>query len=224
MDLTKLSAPFPIDRIEWRVGSTNKDKTRGMALAYIDARDVMARLDDVCGPENWQSRYPHANGKTCCDIGIKIDGEWVWKSNGAGDTDFEGQKGAFSDAFKRAAVLWGIGRYLYDIQSPWVEIEQAGRSFRITDSEFPKLRAALTRQVTHTREDQRDIDSATERWTENKAEWLTSAHTLQELQARWEKLQAVPNWKKFVEQTPELHQRLVQAKAHLETRLQGQAA
>lgn len=121
--LAQLKDPFEPDRISWRVGSTTKDKKKGMALAYIDARDVMQRLDDVCGPENWQCDYPHAGQKTVCRIGIRIDGEWIWKANGAGDTDIESEKGALSDAFKRAAVLWGIGQYLYDIETPWVTLD-----------------------------------------------------------------------------------------------------
>lgn len=121
--LAKLKEPFPATCISWRVGSTTKDKKKGMALAYIDARDVMQRLDDVCGPENWQCDYPHAGEKTVCRIGIKIAGEWVWKANGAGNSDIEAEKGALSDAFKRAAVLWGIGQYLYDIESPWVTLD-----------------------------------------------------------------------------------------------------
>ncbi len=152
VDFAKLTAPFPPERVSWRVGSTNKEKTRGMALAYIDARDVMERLDEVCGPAGWQCRYPHANGKTVCEIGVLIerptaDGpyerEWVWKADGAGDTDFEAEKGALSDAFKRAAVRWGIGRYLYDVAAPWVEIEPAGKSFKIVDKEMGKLRVLL---------------------------------------------------------------------------------
>lgn len=137
-----LCAPFPTENIEWRIGSTTKDKSKGMALAYINARSVMDRLDAICGPGNWQDRYPHANGKTVCDIGIRVlrdDGssEWVWKSDGAGDTDFEAAKGALSDAFKRAAVRWGIGRYLYDLDAPWVELEREGKS--IPASEKKKL-------------------------------------------------------------------------------------
>ena len=150
-----LAAPFPPERISWRVGSTTADKKRGMALAFIDARDVMQRLDEVCGVDGWQNRYPHANGKTVCEIGVGIprivqdDGgivaiEWVWKADGAGDTDFEAEKGALSDAFKRAAVRWGIGRYLYDMPAPWVAIEQAGKSYKIVESELPRLRAMLS--------------------------------------------------------------------------------
>lgn len=142
MDIKKLSEPFSPDKIHWRVGATSGEK--GIALAFLDARDVMERLDEVCGPENWQCDYPHANGKTCCRIGIKIGDEWVWKSNGAGDTDIEGEKGAFSGAFKRAAVLWGVGRYLYDLDSPWVAVEKKGRSTVIKASELPRLNALLT--------------------------------------------------------------------------------
>jgi hypothetical protein len=142
--LEQLSAPFDPDRVSWRVGATSGDKSKGLALAYIDARDVMQRLDEVAGA-GWQCTYPHAGTKTVCSIGIKIGDEWIWKSNGAGDSDVEAEKGALSDAFKRAAVMWGIGRYLYDVDSPWVQIEAMGRSFKIKDSEKPKLRAVLVR-------------------------------------------------------------------------------
>lgn len=163
IDLKALSAPFPPEKIHWRVGSTTQDKKHGMALAYIDARDVMERLDEVCGPMNWQRRYVDAgNGRTCCEVGINIQpamvlknpttGEinpfdqvpqWVWKADGAGDTDVEGDKGAFSDSFKRAAVNWGIGRYLYDLDSPWVELEQKGRTHVIKPSEMARLAKLL---------------------------------------------------------------------------------
>ena len=149
MDFKELSRPFPPEEIEWRIGATNADKTKGMALAYLNARAVMERLDEVCGPEGWQCRYPHANGKTCCEIGIKIGDEWVWKSDGAGDTDVEGVKGAFSDAFKRAAVRFGIGRYLYSIQSPWVKISKKGNSHIIADGEHLKLNRALEQNEWH---------------------------------------------------------------------------
>lgn len=145
IDLARLSAPFPPDRVSWRVGPTKNDKTAGIALAYIDARDVMERLDEVCGPGGWQDRYPHAGAKTVCEIGIKLGDEWVWKSDGAGDTDTEAEKGALSSAFKRCAVKWGIGRYLYDVDSPWVEIEQRGRSYVIKQSEHDKLRRLLAK-------------------------------------------------------------------------------
>lgn len=148
----RLAEPFPADAISWRVGSVSKkdeNNPKGMALAYLDARDVMDRLDLVCGPGGWQCRYSHANGKTVCDIGVRVvrepsdPAEWIWKADGAGDTDVEAEKGALSDAFKRSAVRWGIGRYLYGLPSPWVAVEPFGRSFKIKDNEYAKLRTLL---------------------------------------------------------------------------------
>jgi hypothetical protein len=135
-----LSEPFPLEYIEWRVGSTNSDKSKGLALCYVDARAVMDRLDSVCGPDGWQCNYSAAPGNAIiCNLGVLIAGDWIWKADGAGATDVEGEKGMLSDALKRAAVRWGVGRYLYDLKSPWVELEPAGRSVKIKDSERKKL-------------------------------------------------------------------------------------
>lgn len=143
MQLSKLKEPFDTKLISWRVGATKHDKSTGIALAYIDSRDVMERLDEVCGVDGWQCRYSHAGDKTICEIGIYFDGEWIWKSNGAGDTQVEAEKGAISDAFKRAGVMWGIGRYLYNVQNVWVELKQQGRSYVIANPNDSRLVGAL---------------------------------------------------------------------------------
>lgn len=151
MNLADLKKPFAPDRISWRVGSTNADKTKGMALAYIDARDVMSRLDEVCGML-WQCEYiPMPNGTCCCRIGVKAGEEWIWRSNGAinltdsdkPDAKEMTEKGSYSDAFKRSAVLFGIGQYLYDLDSPWVAIEPMGRSYKIAAHEYKRLEGIL---------------------------------------------------------------------------------
>jgi hypothetical protein len=124
-----LKAPFPANKIHWRVGATSGDKSSGIALAYIDARDAMERLDEVVGPQNWQAEYPWSDGKRIvCKVGVKVLNEWIWKANGCGDTQVEAEKGAFSDAFKRACVLFGIARYLYDLPNTWVDLEAKGRT------------------------------------------------------------------------------------------------
>lgn len=145
MNLESLNDPFPASIISWRIGATNGDKTQGLALAYIDARDVQKRLDDVCGKDGWQCKHETTPGspKVTCHIGIRCKDGWVWKSNGAGETDVEADKGAYSDAFKRAAVLWGVGEYLYHLKSPWVEITSRGRSHVIKDTEMKKLHQLL---------------------------------------------------------------------------------
>ena len=132
MNLDDLKVPFPVDRIRWRIGATSKDKTSCMPLAYVDARDVMKRLDDVCGLD-WQCKYSHVTPQgVVCDIGLRfpviddgdaIGAEWIWRSNGAGETQIEAEKGALSDAFKRAAVMWGVGRYLYYLPNKWVDLK-----------------------------------------------------------------------------------------------------
>ena len=125
-DLPKLAAPFPKEDIHWRGQQLRKMGAghKVLALAYLDARDVMERLDAVCGPGGWQTKHRHMGGdRIACELGILVDGEWIWKSDGAGPTDVEGDKGAFSDSLKRAAVSFGIGRYLYDLGATWVPCE-----------------------------------------------------------------------------------------------------
>lgn len=118
--IEELAQPFPVESLHFRVGAMTKDKKKAIALAYIDSRDAMKRLDAVVGAQNWQRRYPWSDGKRLyCEVGIRFDGEWIWKGDGAGDTQVEAEKGAFSDAFKRACVNWGIGQYLYDSPNEW---------------------------------------------------------------------------------------------------------
>lgn len=120
MNFEKLSSPFPEDLVHWRAQTLTRDKEKALALAYIDARDVMERLDDVAGPANWTDYYDEsASGRVICKLSILIDGQWVTKSDGAGSTAVEAEKGGISDAFKRAGVKWGIGRYLYDCEAVW---------------------------------------------------------------------------------------------------------
>lgn len=192
MNLADLKKPFPPSAISWRVGSTTKDKTKGMALAYIDARDVQDRLDEVCGLDGWQCRYvPMHDKKTVCEIGISIwrpdprlqmdVPEWIWKSDGAGDSDVEAEKGALSDAFKRAAVRWGIGRYLYDLDSPWVELdtyEKNGQLFvkGIKASEMPKLHALLGGKAAPVRYS--DEDGQAKEWKDRQIKLIQACTTL----------------------------------------------
>jgi hypothetical protein len=139
---SKLSEPFPSEAIDWRVGATNSDKSKGIALAYLQARPVMDRLDEAIGPENWADTYApiqDINGTVgfICTLSLRINGEWVSKTDGADTSDIEAIKGGISDAFKRAAVKWGVGRYLYDLPNIWVPVEARGKSFVL--KETPKL-------------------------------------------------------------------------------------
>lgn len=122
-EVQHLFAEFPKEDIHWRAQSLTRDGSKAMALAYIDARDVMDRLDQICGAADWQDKYEIHGGRVICYLSIRVDGEWITKADGAGDTAVEAEKGGLSDAFKRAAVKWGIGRYLYSMGAPWVPCE-----------------------------------------------------------------------------------------------------
>lgn len=131
MELTKLTDPFTPDEIEWRIGRAGLKKDGSVwatALVYVEARAIQDRLDAVVGPFNWRVTHQHVVVGSeikgvMCEISIKDpSGVWVSKSDGAEPTDFEPFKGGISSALKRAAVLWGIGRYLYKLDETFVSI------------------------------------------------------------------------------------------------------
>ena len=141
--LKKLKKPFSYEEIDWKVQATNKEKTQGMAVPYLNSRAIQNRLDEVVGAMNWTNEFMLWQEKAqICGIGLydQERGAWLMKYDGAENTDIEPVKGGLSDSFKRAAVLWGIGRYLYDMESIWVAIEPSGKSSRIKKEEFSRLR------------------------------------------------------------------------------------
>jgi Rad52/22 family double-strand break repair protein len=113
--LAKLGEPTPLDEIKKRP-IFNKNKEKIGELDYIDARYVMDRLDNTVGAENWSDAYRMTeDGKgVVARICIRYDGEWVCKEDVGTESTIEEVKGSYSDAFKRAAVKWGIARDLYD--------------------------------------------------------------------------------------------------------------
>jgi hypothetical protein len=123
--MTELTDYFKPDELEWRVGPMTRDKAKGSALAYLTARAVMDRLDDAVGQNNWQDKYVAGpSGGVLCELSIRMDGEWITKSDGADNTEVEPVKGGISDALKRAAVKFGIGRYLYDFPPQWIDLDE----------------------------------------------------------------------------------------------------
>lgn len=120
----KLAEPFDPGEIKCKPGKIVGN--RAMALFYVDARLVMDRLDEVFGVMGWQDAYEvMASGCVACRLSVK-DGEvWVTKMDVGGQSEQpdEGdrEKAAFSDALKRAAVKFGIGRYLYRLGQSWCD-------------------------------------------------------------------------------------------------------
>ena len=63
-----LREPTPKDRIKWRTGFKNVEKGFALMLAYIDARYVQDRLDDIVGTENWSVTYNKIDNSLFCSI------------------------------------------------------------------------------------------------------------------------------------------------------------
>lgn len=136
--LEKLKEKFADEDLEFRVGATNKDKTMGLALAYVQARAIQARLDEVLGIDKWKVAYREITGGFICTLSIFINGEWISKEDGANITEFESIKGGISNAFKRVASSgFGIGRYLYKARNNWYPIQQQGNGYVFAST--PKL-------------------------------------------------------------------------------------
>jgi len=127
----KLKAPIPYS---WRVQSRTKDRSKAMCTAYIDARDVMNVLDQHC-EYGWESQFKDVAGFIFAGIGIRDDKGntyWRWDAGQRVEDNQQDQmyeqaaKSAASDAFKRAAVQWGIGRFLYDLDIVSLPCDQYG--------------------------------------------------------------------------------------------------
>jgi hypothetical protein len=128
-----LSRPFRGADLEWRIQRAglkkNSDEPWAIVVPYVTARAIFDRLDEVVGPENWQTDLrpsgPMGAKGTAGMIGgiaIRIEGEWVWKWDAAQATDIEAVKGAASGSIKRAAVQWRMGRDLYGVGDLYAKI------------------------------------------------------------------------------------------------------
>jgi len=132
----KLKAYFPENELEWRVqqsGMTKNGEPYAMVLCYVQARAIENRLDEVVGFENWQNEIRVEGDNIIAKLGVRINGEWIWKENGASQTEIEAFKGGISGAIKRVASSgFGIGRYLYELDTTFAEcttIKQKGKEW-----------------------------------------------------------------------------------------------
>jgi hypothetical protein len=133
--MAELAAPFDPREVKFKPGAVSGN--RALALPYVDARVVQDRLDDVLGLENWQDTYtPLPDCGVVCELRCRIGGEWIMKTDvGCPSEQPDGGdrlKAAFSDALKRAAVKFGIGRYLYRLPAQWADFDPQKRRFAKT--------------------------------------------------------------------------------------------
>jgi hypothetical protein len=130
-----LGAPF--DPAEVRFKPAVVSGNRAMALAYVDARVIQDRLDEVLGVDGWQDEYECLpDGSVVCRLRLRMGGEWITKMDVGGPSEQpdsgDRMKAAFSDALKRAAVKFGVGRYLYRLPAQWLDYDTQKRQFART--------------------------------------------------------------------------------------------
>jgi hypothetical protein len=118
-DLLLLAKPTPNSEKKYRVGRVyDNNNGKGTALTYVDARYVMDTLDSVVGAGCWADKYERIGSVLFCTITITFVNELgelatISKSDCGTESNVEKEKGEASDAFKRCAVKFGIGRDLY---------------------------------------------------------------------------------------------------------------
>jgi hypothetical protein len=137
-----------------------------LALAYIDARNVMDRLDEVVGPDAWQDAYEVlAGGTVKCSLQLWFGCCWVQKEDVGGQSDQsdtgDKAKAAFSDALKRAAVKFGIGRYLYALPAQWRDYDPKIKQF-VTPPQLPAWADPLTAILANWKADVEAMNTAEE--------------------------------------------------------------
>src|SRR3954451_7325179 len=127
-----LAAPFNPREVRFKPGVVSGN--RALALVYVDARVIQDRLDEVLGVAGWQDEYECLpDGSVVCRLHLRLGSEWITKMDVGGQSEQpdEGdrRKAAFSDALKRAAVKFGIGRYLYRLPQQWVDYDPNKKQF-----------------------------------------------------------------------------------------------
>ena len=145
----QLAAPFDVDEVKFKPQSVSGN--RCAVITFVDARCVMDRLDTVMGMENWRDDYVQLdNGNVLCKLSIRFGDEWITKCDVGGESDQKEAdnkcKAAHSDALKRAAVKFGVGRFLYSLPIMWMDYDPQKRQIvgkpQLPDWAIPKKAAA----------------------------------------------------------------------------------
>lgn len=130
-----LAEPFDPSEVKFKPAVVSGH--RALALAYVDARAIQDRLDEVLGVDGWQDDYETLpDGSVVCRLRLWLGDQWITKVDVGGPSEQpdggDRIKAAFSDALKRAAVKFGIGRYLYRLPAQWLDYDPARRQFART--------------------------------------------------------------------------------------------
>ena len=119
-----LKAPFPVESITWKPQAVSKDKSRAMAVPYADLRAYEDRLNAVVG-DLWQSKaeFIVAGDRLVCVVHLSINGLTRAGDGESPLSDDNAATSAYAQAFKRACSRFGLGRYLYDLPTVWVDYD-----------------------------------------------------------------------------------------------------
>jgi hypothetical protein len=134
-----LEVPFEVNLVQWRVTEWSEDGTHGLMMPYADPRAYSDRLNSLFTPAGWTRRYtvqasapvqrskrgPAAKILVTCEVTIVCIGT----NSGTGEAWSDRENaltGAEAQAFKRALSCFGLGRYLYDMDGEWIELDQYG--------------------------------------------------------------------------------------------------
>jgi len=148
----KLAEPFTTMGPDGKVYTAHKWKMQtnsGICVPFIDSRQVSFRLNEVLGVDGWKdSLIESAGNYIICELTLTIDGHDITRSDVGTPGNIEKEKGQASDAFKRAAVKFGIGAYLYNMEPVQMKTVRAGKIYPATEKGDPlKTVDALTSYI-----------------------------------------------------------------------------
>src|SRR6516162_3755222 len=141
--LAELEVPFPVDQVLWRVTNTANNRTCGRVVPYADPRAYTDHLNALVTPQGWTRTYEtvamnhitrtkrnaeFVTGKILVTCKVTIEGLGTHSGTGEEWADEDNaMTSAEAQAFKRACNCFGLGRYFYDFDAPWVDIDDKGR-------------------------------------------------------------------------------------------------
>jgi hypothetical protein len=142
----RLKEPFDPRVVQWVVTATaggNDGHRRGLLAAYADPRAYMDRLNELLTPSGWTQEYSTeiipscprkardkqvVSAKLLVICRLIIFGLGAHSGTGEGWADDENAlTSANAQAFKRAGVPFGLGRYFYDLPQTWVDLDEHDR-------------------------------------------------------------------------------------------------